>query len=933
MNTLLQLASTAILPVIVSAVLYICEKKTKFGNLNKWIKSIIIGIVFGILAILGTEFGVDITGAVVNTRDASVLAAGLIFGAPSGILAGIIGGVERYFAVYWGAGAYTRIACSVSTILAGFIGAGLRKFLFENKKPSTLYALAIGLLTEVVHMMMVFFTNMSDVTQAFRFVEQSAFPMILINGISVMLSVLAVTLIGKENVKKSFTTKRITSVFQRWLLVCVVVAFLFSSLFIGVLQDKISENNSNELLKLNIDDVVSDISDASDENLLELTHLVAKEVQSGNDIRDIAKKYSIAEINIMDKNGIIVDSTQEEFLNYNMADGEQSSAFLVLLDGKQEIVQPYQPTSFDATLYRKYAGVALSDGGFVQVGYDAEKFQKDIDDLVVGATKNRHVGQNGCVIIADENWNIVSDRHNNEGKNLDVTGIWIDRDTMPEGKRFETTIYGEESYFMYVNTEGYYIVSVMTKQEALFARNISIYITMFIEILVFVILFMLIYLLVKKLVVNNIRKINNSLAEITGGNLDVVVDVRSNEEFASLSDDINSTVVTLKHYIDEAAARIDEELRFARSIQHSALPAVFPPFPERKEFNIYARMDTAKEVGGDFYDFYFVGNNKLAFLIADVSGKGIPAAMFMMTAKTLIKSFAESGKSVNETFTLTNNELCENNDAGMFVTAWMGIIDLNTGVIEYTNAGHNPPIVMHADGTFEYLKARHGFILAGMEDISYRKSEMQLQQGDKIYLYTDGVTEATDIHEALYGEDRLENVLKNNSGISVEEICGKIKADLDSFVGNAPQFDDITMLCLEYNGNGEKSMTVDVSIDELGRLTDFVENTLNENGASMQTVIKMNIALDEIFSNIVKFSQATYTKLTCGVEENMAFIRFEDDGVPYNPMDKEDADVTLSAEDRDIGGLGILMVKKSMDIMDYSYENGKNILTLKKAKG
>ncbi len=930
MNIFLQLASTAILPVIVSAALYLLEKKTKFGNFNKWIRAVIAGIAFGILAIMGTEFGVDITGAVVNTRDASVLAAGLIFGAPAGILAGIIGGVERYLAVYWGAGAYTRIACSVSTILAGFIGAGLRKFLFENKKPSTLYALAIGLLTEVLHMMMVFFTNMSDVTQAFNFVEQSALPMILINGISVMLSVFVVTLIGKEDIKKSYTTKRITSVFQRWLLVCVVVAFLFSSIFIGVLQDKISENNSSELLKLNIDDVVADILDASDENLLELTHLVAKEFQNGNDIREIAKNHSIAEINVMDKNGIIVDSTQEEFLNYNMADGEQSSEFLSLLNGKNEVVQRYQPTSFDENIHRKYAGVVLDKGGFIQVGYDAEQFQKDIDDLVVGATENRHVGQNGCIIIADENWNIVSDRHNNEGQNLDVTGIWIDRATMAENTRFETTIYGEESYFMYVNTEGYYIVSVMTKQEALFARNISIYITMFIEILVFVILFMLVYLLVKKLVVNNIRKINDSLAEITGGNLDVVVDVRSNEEFASLSDDINSTVVTLKHYIDEAAARIDEELHFARSIQHSALPAVFPPFPERKEFNIYAQMDTAKEVGGDFYDFYFVGNNKLAFLIADVSGKGIPAAMFMMTAKTLIKGFAESGKSVNETFTLANNELCKNNDTGMFVTAWMGIIDLKTGIIEYTNAGHNPPIVMHRDGTYEYLKARHGFILAGMEDVNYRKSTAELQQGDKIYLYTDGVTEATDAHDELYGEERLEKVLKSNVNSSVTEICEKIKIDIDVFAGDAPQFDDITMLCLEYNGNGEKSMTVDISLDELSQLTEFVETTLNEKGVSMQTVIKMNIALDEIFSNIVKFSNATYAKVSCGVEENMVFLKFEDDGIPYNPMDKEDADITLNAEERDIGGLGILMVKKSMDIMSYSYEDSKNILILKK---
>ncbi len=801
------LAWTAALPVVASIILYLLEKKTAFGKLNRWIKNTVIGVVFGCLAIVGTEFGVPIDGAVVNTRDASVLAAGLIFSPSSGILAGIIGGVERYFAVYWGGGTYTQLACSISTVLAGFIGAVLRRFMFENKKPSTLYALAIGLLTEVLHMMMVFFTNMSDLVRAFEFVEMSAFPMIVMNGLSVMLSVLVITLIGKESTHKKYNTRQITSVFQRWLLLCVVVAFLLTSVFTAVLQSRISGKTTNDLLRLNINDVVDDISDASDENILELTHTVAGELETEPDVNVIAEKYSIAEINIIDENGIIIDTTQKEFLGFDMASGEQSAAFLVLLGEEDELVQRYQPTSYDANLYRKYAGVSLDGGGFVQVGYDAEHFQKDIDDLVVGATKNRHVGQEGCIIIADENWNIVSDRHNNEGKNLYSTGIWIDRPTMPEGERFVTEVYGENSYCMYVNSEGYYIISVMPESEAIFSRNLSIYITMFIEILVFVVLFMLIYILVKKLVVNNIRRINDSLAEITGGNLDVVVDVRSNEEFASLSDDINSTVVTLKHYISEAAARIDEELHFARSIQHSAMPAVFPPFPERKEFEIYAHMDAAKEVGGDFYDFYFVGQNKLAFLIADVSGKGIPAAMFMMTSKTLIKSFAETGKSVDEVLTEANRELCENNDAGMFVTAWMGVADLTTGEVEYVSAGHNPPLVMHKDGSYEYLKGRHGFVLAGMEGIKYKKSSMQLAPGDKIYLYTDGVTEATNANNELYGEERLLSALNGNKSASVEDTCKTVKADVDEFVGEAPQFDDITMLAFEYLGEQTDSET------------------------------------------------------------------------------------------------------------------------------
>ena len=255
----------------------------------------------------------------------------------------------------------------------------------------------------------------------------------------------------------------------------------------------------------------------------------------------------------------------------------------------------------------------------------------------------------------------------------------------------------------------------------MFSRDIAVYVTVFMEFVVFGMLFIVVYVLIKMLVVDNMAKINRSLAKITSGNLDTVIDVRTNEEFASLSDDINSTVLTLKRYIAEAAARIDRELEFAKSIQHSAIPTVFPPYPGHSEFDIFASMDTAKEVGGDFYDFYFVGENKFGFLIADVSGKGIPAAMFMMTAKTIIKGYAESGIPVDEVFTTANAKLCESNDAGMFVTAWMGVLDITTGKVEFANAGHNPPLVRHADGTFEYLRTKPGFVLAGIEGVKYRK--------------------------------------------------------------------------------------------------------------------------------------------------------------------------------------------------------------------
>ncbi|MGN0461639.1 MAG: SpoIIE family protein phosphatase [Ruminococcus sp.] len=808
MPMFMKLSLMAAVPVIFSVLMYLIDKKTGFNKIKYIYKQIIIGLVFGIIAICGTEFGVNVDGANINIRNASPLCAGLIFGAPAGIISGVIGGIERFFAAFWGAGAYTQIACSITTVLAGILAAVTRKFLFDNKKTSWFYGLVIGLLTEVFDMLMIFLTNLSDVHTAFTIVRECTFLMVSINALAVMFAILLVSFIGNHKRRERHDMRRISQTFSRWLLLCVSVAFVITISFSMFLQSRLAQSDTYELLNLNIDDIKADVSDASDENLLELTKLIANDIRGQDNISNkylngLKEKYDVSEINVIDKRGIITVSTYDAFINYNMNGGEQSKEFLVLLDGKTKgFVQEYGPTAYDRSIMRKYAGVAL-DSGFVQVAYDAERFQRDIDKQVIGVTRNRHVGENGSIIIANEKWEIVSDRNNNEGKNIGITGISIDADNTVQEECFTAKVYGQQCYCMYVLSEGYYIIAVIPQEDVEFGTDLSIYITAFMLFVVFGALFILVYLLIKKLIVNNIRKINNSLAEITGGNLDVTVDVRSNEEFASLSDDINSTVVTLKGYIAEAAARIDKELEFAKTIQYSALPSVFPPYPNRTEFDIYASMTTAKEVGGDFYDFYLLGESRLAFLIADVSGKGIPAAMFMMTSKTLIKSLAEAGNEINDIFTLANEKLCENNDAGMFVTAWMGILDLKTGRIDFANAGHNPPLIRRKDGSFEYLKCPAGFVLAGLEGIKYGKNELRLEPGDEIFLYTDGVTEATDVQENPYGEDRLLRLLNENKCVDSKARCELVKSDIDRFAGDAPQFDDITMLSLKYNNKME----------------------------------------------------------------------------------------------------------------------------------
>ena len=935
----IQLGLAALCPAIVSAVFYQCNRATGFSRLSGKAKQGVYGLVFGLLAILSTEFGFRVDGAVISARDAAPLCAGLIFGAPAGVLAGFIGGAWRFFAAIRGAGVYTSIGASFTTLLAGLLGAALRKWMFDNKRPSWYYGLATGFVVEVVNMLLVFLINMEDVHKAFQLVEKCTLPMVVLNAGAVTLAMLVISALADE-LKKSRGENRyqLAQTFSRWLLLCVVLAFLVSSLFIYVLQTRLAMKDAEDMLSLYIEDVRDDINDASDNNLLELTREIRDDLEQSRDYNEevllsLLEANNVSEINIIDKTGTIIASTTPEYIGFDMTSGEQSNEFMALLNGEKELVQPYQAISHDSGVFMKYAGVVLDKGGFVQVGYNSGRFQADIDGQVVGLTRNRHVGENGFMLIANEDLRLVSDPNGHEGKSLDVTGISLPSGAFSEiigktGQMFTESVFEKSCYVMYGVTEGYYIIGALPKSEVVFDRNMQLYTTVFIEIMVFAALFVLIYFLVKKLVVENIQKINRSLEEITGGNLNVTVDVRSNEEFVSLSDDINSTVHTLKGYIAEAAARIDKELEFAKTIQVSTLPFVFPPYPDRTDFDIHATMDTAKEVGGDFYDFYLLDENRLAFMIADVSGKGISAAMFMMKAKTLIKSYADKESDVSMILTRANEDLCENNEAKMFVTCWMGILDFKTHTVHFANAGHNPPLVKHQDGSFEYLKVRSGFVLAGMEGMKYKSGELKLMPGDAIFLYTDGVTEATDTHNELYGDDRLKAVLDKMADASAKEICLGVKQDVDAFVGEAPQFDDITMLCLRLTP--KQSITVDPREDNMQDVLSFVEKTLAEAEVPKKIAVKMNIAADEIYSNIRLYSGATKAELECTVSENSITLVFVDNGSPYNPMDKEDPDTTLSADEREIGGLGIFMVKKTMDDVAYEYSEGMNRLTLKK---
>ena len=304
--------------------------------------------------------------------------------------------------------------------------------------------------------------------------------------------------------------------------------------------------------------------------------------------------------------------------------------------------------------------------------------------------------------------------------------------------------------------------------------------------------------------VKPIEKLTRGAEIISRGDLDYQLDIHTDGEIQDLADAFSAMTVDLKNYIENLSRvtaereRIGAELSVAAKIQEDMLPKIFPAFPERKEFDVVAAMDPAKAVGGDFYDFFMIDDDHLAIVIADVSSKGVPAALFMVIAKTLIKNYACQIRDLGKVFEVVNNQLCEGNDEGMFVTAFMAVITISTGELEYTNAGHNLQLWMHEKDTFDWIRADAGFVLAALPGLSYGSQKLNLVHGDRIFLYTDGVTEALNKSKELYGEERLLHSLNRHSKEPIGDMLRNVRADVDAFVDVAEQFDDITMLVFEY---------------------------------------------------------------------------------------------------------------------------------------
>lgn len=420
------------------------------------------------------------------------------------------------------------------------------------------------------------------------------------------------------------------------------------------------------------------------------------------------------------------------------------------------------------------------------------------------------------------------------------------------------------------------------------------------------------------------------------------LNIRTGDEIERLALVMTDMERELSHHEKELTAvtaekeKIGAELNIAGQIQEGMLPGIFPPFPERPEFDIFAMMHPAKEVGGDFYDFFLIDDDHLALVIADVSGKGVPAALFMMASEILIKNYASMPKATPAgILAKINHAICSNNKAEMFVTVWLGILEISTGHLKAANAGHEYPAIRRKGGDFELYKDPHSFVVGGMDGLRYKEYDLELAPEDCLFVYTDGVTEACNPELKMFGTARMLDTLNVEPNVHPERLLSRVKDAIQTFCGSEPQFDDITMMALRYCGKETKKLTVKAKTKYLDRVLLFINRELEEAGCTEKIKMQIDVAVEELFVNIAKYAYAPETGnavIGIRIEEDplVAEITFSDSGIPYNPLEREDPDITLSVEEREIGGLGVLIVKKSMDDISYHYRNGQNIVTIRK---
>ena len=677
--------------------------------------------------------------------------------------------------------------------------------------------------------------------------------------------------------------------------VALYVAILSVAWFVGTRQ---AMSRTEAMLDYAVNDIHVTMDGAIDTMLEHVATTIARHfgrarVRSIEEVAAVAEVFDVDELNIVDATHRIIATNDPAGLGVDMLLKDETRPFTVLTNGSTKVVsQPFRRNAY-AESRRKYLGVPLPEGGgYIQVGLDEERVAKMIPSQLAFLFDSV-MEDTVCYLCAETASGRLISSQIDEGKIPLLDDIGFDPSKVQDsGETYEETLFGRKAFCRSYIFGGHRFIIIEPKSEFFDTRD-------------------------------TILEVMTVLLALVLGAFAVLI--------MRISDDAKRIKA---FYAAQDAARA-KDMEIAQTIQKSALP---PDLPDLRYTKLSASMTPARDVGGDFYDFFRLDSGRGAFLVADVSGKGITAALYMMTAKTLIKDTLLAEHSLSSAISKVNADLSRHNPANMFLTAWIGVLDFETGIVEFINAGHNPPVLRRADGTCSWISEKSGPMLAFMDSAKYRTRTLRLSPGDSLFLYTDGVTEAMDPKGALFGEDRLMEALSVAKSGEPSSLCGLARAVVAAFAAGAPAADDLTVLSVQYVSRPHRSArsfpTTQAGISSASEFLDeslasfrdvkLAESDLKPLGPAL------HIILDEIASNIVKHSGASGFGVDIELLSDEPGIKlvFSDDGAPYNPLMHVDPDTTLEASKRPIGGLGIMMVKKMSDSISYERSRNRNVLTL-----
>jgi phosphoserine phosphatase RsbU/P len=674
-------------------------------------------------------------------------------------------------------------------------------------------------------------------------------------------------------------------------------------------------------------------------------------------LKQIADNTALDEIWITDEKGhAYLRNVPEIDFTFSPDPKEQPQAhvFWPLLTGKaKSVVQEARQREVDTQVF-KYVGVSGVDKPrIVQVGYHAALLQQLRQRMGLTRLVNQLVSEGSVIAIRvlDKNMITVDYAERIQNDKLPVPTEAELADILSLTKAGRTESFLEGSFLKVVAPIGQeggelqggaILVTLPTdrmqaaiRDETRLAGTVSGLVLLFGSVMA---------IFGAKTISKPIADLTEMTRRIASGDFTQRIDIRAKNEIGVLAASFNGMTRRLAESIEHlkettaAKERIESELKIAHEIQMSMVPKIFPPFPDRKEFDIFATLVPAKEVGGDLYDFFFIDDDHLCFAVADVSGKGVPASLFMAVTKTLFKATAGNGGTPGEILTRLNTEICRDNESCMFVTLFCAILNIRTGQVDYSNGGHHLPYYLKRDGVSP-LENPGGRALGLVTQSHYASGRMVLSPGEALLLYSDGVTEAMDSRERLYSDQRLEQFLASKRDSSPRQIIGDLVSDVRHFAGAAPQSDDITALALRYFGTAEKmrealEVKLTNKLSELDRLNQTLAEFGWQQGLATNVMRDLKLALEEILTNIISYgytdNREHEIKVRLSVQPGEINAEVEDDGRPFNPLEAQAPDTTQRLEERNIGGLGIHLVRKLMDGLEYRRQGDKNLLIMKK---